>query len=261
MSIRSENYKLTEIDLVEEPITPFPSGSPRAIIEPDKRSRLVFLTDPTGLAVERYKLLRHQLQGLSPSGGLLLITSPSPGDGKTLTSTNLAWSIADSKKQTCLVDLDLRSPGVGEAIGQELPGDGVVEVLDGKSTIQQAMHQVGTSSLYILGVREPKSSPAPHLAPSVLRPFFLKLRSMFDWVIIDMPPAIPMSDVAEVLPLVDGALMIVRSGQTKKSLIAPTLEVLGTHLWGVVLNDSIISGSAYYGDYGYGADRKRKKQS
>jgi receptor protein-tyrosine kinase len=84
---------------------------------------------------------------------------------------------------------------------------------------------------------------------------------MFDWVIIDMPPAIPMSDVAEVLPLVDGALMIVRSGKTKKSLINPTLEVLGQHLWGVVLNDSRITGSAYYGDYGYGGDRKRKKNS
>ena len=68
-----------------------------------------------------------------------------------------------------------------------------------------------------------------------------------------------MSDVAEVLPLVDGALMIVRSGQTKKSLIPPTVEILGDRLLGVVLNDSFIDGSAYYGGYGYNAYRKRKK--
>ena len=260
MSARSESYNLTEFELPKEPIAPISLSEPRIIIEPNKSSRLVFLTEPAGLAVERYKLLRHRLQGISPKGGLILITSPSPGDGKTITSANLAWSIAETKRPTCLVDLDLRSPSVFDAIGQERPADGVVEALEGKATIQETVRQVGTSSLYILGIKEPKPSPASHLAPSVLRPMLTKLRSMFDWVILDMPPAIPMSDVAEVLPLVDGALMIVRSGQTKKSLIGPTVELLGQQLWGVVLNDSVINGSAYYGKYGYGPDEKRKKR-
>jgi Mrp family chromosome partitioning ATPase len=69
---------------------------------------------------------------------------------------------------------------------------------------------------------------------------------MFQWVILDFAPVIPMVDVAEVIPHVDGAIMVVRTGKTDKSMIAPALEILGTKLWGVIANDSPISGSSYY---------------
>jgi Mrp family chromosome partitioning ATPase len=59
-----------------------------------------------------------------------------------------------------------------------------------------------------------------------------------------------MADVGEVLPHVDGALMVVRTGKTDKSMIAPSLETLGSKIWGVVVNDSPINGSAYYAYYG-----------
>ena len=91
-----------------------------------------------------------------------------------------------------------------------------------------------------------------------MRPFLFRLRTAFTWVILDLPPAIPFSDVSDVLPEVDGALMIVRSGKTKRALIAPTLEVLSTKLWGIVLNDAVINGGAYYGYYGYGGKGNRK---
>ena len=73
---------------------------------------------------------------------------------------------------------------------------------------------------------------------------------MFQWVVLDFAPAIPMADVGEVLPHVDGALMIVRSGKTSKAMVPPSLEILGSKLWGVVMNDALIKGSAYYGHYG-----------
>ena len=73
---------------------------------------------------------------------------------------------------------------------------------------------------------------------------------MFQWVIVDCAPVIPMADVAEIEPQVDGALMVVRTGKTVKSIILPALETLGPKLWGVVTNDSPIRGSAYYGYYG-----------
>jgi Mrp family chromosome partitioning ATPase len=69
-------------------------------------------------------------------------------------------------------------------------------------------------------------------------------------VILDFAPIIPMSDVAEVVPQADGALMVIRSGKTDKSMIAPSLEILGSKLWGVIVNDSPINGSSYYGSYG-----------
>jgi capsular exopolysaccharide synthesis family protein len=233
----------------------------RITLDPNQDSRLVFLTDPCGLAVERYKLLRSRLCAMSPQGGLIMVTSPSSGDGKTLTSTNLAWSLAESGRQTCLVDMDFRAPALGSSLGYELPTDedGVVEVLTAKSRLARAIRQIGERSLYFLGIKESMDSASHLLAPDTLRPMLTKLRDTFEWVILDMPPAIPMSDVAEVLPFVDGALMVVRSGRTTKALIEPTVELLGAKAWGVVLNDSLINGSAYYGYYGYGADRKRKK--
>jgi hypothetical protein len=60
----------------------------------------------------------------------------------------------------------------------------------------------------------------------------------------------PMSDVSDILPQAEGALMVVRSGKTQKTLLPPLLEILGRKLWGVVLNDTPVLGSAYYGSYG-----------
>jgi Mrp family chromosome partitioning ATPase len=86
-------------------------------IRSNKKSRLVFLTEPTGLAAEQYKMLRRRLCTLHPHGGAMLITSPGPGEGKTLTSVNLAWCLADAGHHTCLVDLDFRAPGISPALG------------------------------------------------------------------------------------------------------------------------------------------------
>jgi Mrp family chromosome partitioning ATPase len=249
---------IDEHELMDDAARALSMGALQIDIEPDKQSRLVFLTDPCGLAVERYKLLRRRICALSPRGGLLLITSPNSGDGKTLTSLNLAYCLAEGGHRTCLVDLDFRSPGVCFSMGHEPEMDDVVEVLAEQSTISRAIRQIGDRPLYVLGIREGIESPSRQLDPAVLGPFLKKIRDAFEWVILDIAPAIPMSDVAEVLPHVDGALMVVRSGKTKRSLLGPTLDILGTKLWGVVLNDSLINGSAYYGYYVPNRSHKRK---
>jgi len=233
-------------------------GPPPLRLLSEKGSRLVFITDPSGLAVERYRMLRRRLLALCPTGGTILITSPGSGDGKSLTAVNLAWCLAESGHRTCLVDLDFRAPGVCKTLGCESLTYGTTEVLTGQCTATQAVRQIENCELHVLGIRDPIASPSRQLAPGVMRPMLKELRDRFDWVILDMAPTIPMCDVAEVLAHVDGAVMVVRSTKTTKSLIAPTLEVLGTKLLGVILNDSVIHGSAYYGHYGYGASHNRK---
>jgi Mrp family chromosome partitioning ATPase len=102
------------------------------------------------------------------------------------------------------------------------------------------------------------SAPSSALSdPSVLPSVLSNLRAAYEWVILDLPPAIPFSDVPEILPYVDGALMVVRAGKTKKSLIPPTLEILGSKLWGIVLNDTVVSGGDYYGYYYRDKSRRR----
>lgn len=97
-------------------------------------------------------------------------------------------------------------------------------------------------------------SPGELLSPASITPLLTELRSMFRWVILDFAPMIPMADVGDVLPHVDGALMVIRSGKTQKALIEPSLGILGSKAWGIVVNDSPIYGSSYYGYYGMRRD-------
>jgi capsular exopolysaccharide synthesis family protein len=218
--------------------------------QPDKHSRLVFLSEPAGLAVEQYKMLRRRLTSEHPLGGLMMITSPSPSDGKTLTSINLAWCLADGGHSTCLVDLDFRNPGVGSTLGCTFEQGGLEDVLQGRRSLANSICRLADRSLRVVGIKERVSKPDLLLAAESLGPVLKQMRSMFQWVVLDLPPAIPMADVAEILPHVDGALLIVRTAKTDKSLLAAPIEILGSKLWGVVLNDSPIVGSAYYAYYG-----------
>jgi capsular exopolysaccharide synthesis family protein len=231
------------------PLRPIP-GRRVVTIQPNKRSRLVFLTEPTGLAAEQYKMLRRRLCNLRPQGGAMLITSPNPGEGKTLTSVNLAWCLAEAGHQTCLIDLDFRAPGISPTLGYSFEEDGVEDVLTGQRTISQAVRQIGGRSLFVLGIKNRMASPGELLSSSSLTPLLADLRATFQWVILDIAPVIPMADVAEVLPYVDGALMVIRAGRTNKSMVAPSIGILGSKLWGVVVNDSLINGKSYYGYYG-----------
>lgn len=224
------------------------------MIQPGKNSRLVFLTEPQGLAVEQYKILRTRLCKLRPDGGVLLITSPGPGEGKTLTSINLAWCLADGGDHVCLVDLDLRAPGVASALDCTFDEDGIEDVLTEKRSIAESIRQIGKCSLYVLGVKKNLPSAGRFLTPKVLSPVLSDLKAVFQWVILDFAPVIPMVDVSEVVPLVDGAIMVIRAGKTNKGIVEPALEILGPKLLGVVLNDTTISGSSYYGYYGKDRD-------
>jgi len=223
-------------------------------LEPAAKSKLVFVAEPESLAVEQYKILRRRLCTLRPKGGVMLVTSPGPGEGKTLTSVNLAWSLAEAGYSTCLVDLDFRAPGVGRTIDYVFESDGVDDVLLGKRSVIQTLRRFGPGSPHVLGIVQRRASPGQLLSSPLLTPLLDELRGMFQWVILDFAPVIPMADVAEVISMVDGALMVARIKKTSKAVVDPALEVLGSKLWGVVVNDAPIDGSAYYGYYGKQAD-------
>jgi capsular exopolysaccharide synthesis family protein len=228
-----------------------PAAASRTIqLEAHATARLPFLTDPAGLAVEQYKMLRGRLNALEPRGGVLLVTSPAPGDGKTLTSINLAWSLAQGGFRTCLVDLDFRAPGLTRTLELSTDDGGAEEVLTGKKSLAQTLFQIGDRPFHVLGIRERVEEPSHLYASALLGPLLSVLRASYRWVILDLAPAVPMSDVSDILPQVDGALMVVRSGKTQKTFLPPLLEILGKKLWGVVLNDTPVLGSAYYGSYG-----------
>jgi capsular exopolysaccharide synthesis family protein len=180
------------------------------------------------------------------------MTSPSPGEGKTLTSVNLAWSFAEVGNSTCLVDLDFRAPGVSRMLRCSFEEGGVQEVLEGKAEIGELIHQLGQHPLYVLGIKRRLASPGYLFYSQSMQRMISKLRSMFKWVLLDFAPVIPMADTAEMTENINGAILVVRTHKTEKDMLNPAIEAIGSKLWGVVANDCPISGSAYYGSYGKG---------
>ena len=238
-----------ELSAFEAPTAPVSKG-PSTLAGLDDRSRLVFLTEPNGVAVEQYKILRHRLTSLHPRGGVVLVTSPGPGEGKTLTSANLAWCLAEGGHRTCLVDLDFRAPGLSQTLGLLTGQFGVEDVLSGERKVHQVLRPVGEFPFATLPVRRRRASPGSLLSAGAIVPLLEKLRSLHNWVLLDLAPALPMADIAELLPHVDGALLVIRCARSSRTLVTPTLDVLGSTLWGIVFNDAAISGSEYYGSYG-----------
>jgi capsular exopolysaccharide synthesis family protein len=220
--------------------------------QPNKDSRLVFVTEPCGLAVEQYKLLRRRLCALHPGGGILMISSPGPGEGKTLTAVNLAWCLADGGSATVIVDLDFREPAVASTL-RHCFESGVEDVLAGSRTLSESLYKLGDRPLHVLGITKALDSMSVHLTSSSLTSLFADLSARFSWIIVDVPPVLPLADVAELIPHVDGAILVVRARKTAQPVIAPALEILGTKLWGVILNDAPIIGDSY----GYGAYKGR----
>jgi capsular exopolysaccharide synthesis family protein len=179
-----------------------------------------------------------------------LITSPNPGEGKTLTSVNLAWAFAESDHSTCIVDLDFRAPGVSRALNYKFADGGVKEVLEGDAEIHDVVRRINENPLYVLGIKGRVAAPGHLLCSQALESMIANLRARFQWVVLDFAPVIPMADVSEVIPLVNGAILVVRTGKTEKDMLAPAIEAIGSKLWGVVANDCPINGSAYYPNYG-----------
>jgi len=208
------------------------------------------LTEPDGLGVERYRLLRRRLSTLHPEGGALLVTSPAPGEGKTLTSVNLGWALAEAGHRTCLVDLDFRAPGVSRTLQCTFDEGGVQEVLEEKADIMELVCQLGEHPLHVLGVKRRLVSPGYLFYSPAMPRMIAGLRAMYKWVVLDFAPVIPMADVSEMIPYINGSILVVRTGKTEKDMLEPALEALETKLWGVVANDCSINGSAYYGYYG-----------
>lgn len=252
MIVNSERPLATDTFNSSAPAYVVPRSISRVLgFQSDQGSRLAFLTDPTGLAVEQYKLLRGRLNAMHPKGGILLITSSSPAEGKTLTSINLSWSLAEGGFRTCLVDLDFRLSGVAKTLHLDTNDGGVGEVLVGERTLGQTLWQIGDRPFHVLPVATSTDSPSQYLSARVLGPLLQSLRAVYRWVVLDLPPAFPLSDVSEVISQVDTAVMVVRAGKTTDAFIRPTLDILGKKLSGVVLNGAYIRGSSYYKQYGY----------
>jgi capsular exopolysaccharide synthesis family protein len=202
---------------------------------------LVAALEPHAVIAEQYRALRTRIM-LGEDGQprrVLLVTSPAKGDGKSVTAANLALTMAQEfNRRIVLVDGDLREPGVHGLLGLP-PTPGLADVLNGSASLEEAIVHLPDFNLSVLPAGVAPDRPAELLGSAAMRRTLDALRTRFDRVVVDMPPVVPLADVGILAPQVDGVVLVVRAGETKKPDIERALSSFDANrLVGLVLNDA-----------------------
>ena len=188
-----------------------------------------------------YKMLRtHVLQRMTANGwNVLAITSPGPGEGKTLTALNLAITMAREVNITVLlVELDLRRPALHRLLGYE-PGPGITDYLVRDTPLSEVMFTPGFDRLVIIPAGPPAEDSSELLSSPRMVDLVQELKQRYPrrLVLFDVPPLLTSDDGLAFMPYVDAALLVVAEGQTAHEDIALAKDMLtSTHLLGAVLN-------------------------
>lgn len=212
----------------------------------NENSRLVFHTGNHGMATEQFRLLRRKLTQDFGECGVLMVTSPTTGDGKTLTSINLCSSLAELGEPTLLLETDLRRPTMSNVFSSppEIPGFELV--LSGNATPEQVIHLVEQLRFHVALVAKAPKAPSKLINGAELRQFLTWARAHFRWIVLDAPPVLPAADVADLLPQADGVLLVIRADSTPRELSKRSFDILGKRLYGVILNGATIASNGYY---------------
>jgi len=187
-------------------------------------------------------------------GGMVMITSASPGEGKTSVATNLAVAAARVGMWVVLVDADLRSPAVSARFGLDIP-HGLSDVLSGTEPVTDHLHDVGVANLRVLSAGSTPPNPAELLASPRAEMVWRELREDADLIVIDTPPILRVADPLELVGEVDDIIFVARQDQSRAHLVQAAVERIrrvGGRPSGAVLNDlgTVEKGDGY--GYGYG---------
>ncbi len=208
-----------------------------------RRNRLiVWGEEGDSLVSEGYKVLRtHILQRTKTEGrNTLMITSPLPNEGKTLTAINLAISIAQEVNQTVLlVDADLRNPSVNRYLGIK-SSEGLVDHLTAGVPLSELMiHPEGLAKLVLLPGGRPSGRAAELINSPLMRELVQDLKHYYPnrYVIFDLPPLLTYADALAFAPITDGIIVVVEAGKTAREDIERCQKMLEKfQLLGFVLN-------------------------
>ena len=203
------------------------------------RDRLISHFNPKSPIAESYRQLRTNIQFSSLDNPVrtLLVTSTGPEEGKTTTLANLAVTIAQTGSLVTLVDCDLRKPSLHDLFG--LPAEpGLTNVLLGSETIPY--HESGIENLRVLPAGPLPPNPSEMLGSRRMSEVIVQLKGEADYVLFDTPPVVIVTDAAVLATRVDGVLLVVSAGKTRRELAQRAkglLDKVNAPLLGVVLNN------------------------
>ncbi len=225
---------------------------------------LVSLVDPTSFEADQYRALRHVLEQLHAMKRVIAVTSSVAGDGKTTTTLNLAGALAHAPEARILVvDLDLRTPSVGNRLGLTAQSPGLVDlILNPELTLPDVVRPHPRFRLSVLPAGRIMTVPYELLKSPRLGELLHEARQRYDYVVLDTPPLVPVPDTRLIADRVDGFIMVVAAHWTPRALFEDALNLLDpSTLIGLVFNGDDRPLSGYYGYYyGYGYGRRARRQ-
>lgn len=215
---------------------------------------LVTLTQPRSPAAEAYRTLRTNLifSSLDRALATLLVTSAAPDEGKSITLANLAVTIAQGGRRTIVVDCDLRRPTQHSLWGLPASGRGLTSmVLEPDGLSNPPLAGVGIENLHVLTSGPLPPNPADLLGSRRMEEIIAALKSRADIVLFDAPPVLAVTDAALLASKLDGALLVVEAGATRREhalRAKDMLDKLNVRIVGVALNNAPVDSSmgAYF---------------
>jgi len=188
---------------------------------------------------EEFRTLRSRLQQIRTRRPIrkLLITSAMPGEGKSFVATNLAFALASQADQrVLLVDADLRRSSLHTLLGAPAR-PGLAAFLSGRATAEEILQKGADSRLYFIPAGDPAQNATDLLSTGCMDTLLRQMEPIFDWIIVDSPATLPVSDSVLISAACDGVLFVVRSGSSQAEGSARAAEEFDPEsMVGVIVN-------------------------
>ncbi|WP_010648194.1 CpsD/CapB family tyrosine-protein kinase [Oceanobacillus massiliensis] len=216
----------------------------------NKMRNLITKLNPKSPISEQYRTIRTNIQYASVDETIksLLVTSSGPGEGKSTTIANLAVVYAQTGKKVLLIDADLRKPTVHYTFRLDNLR-GLSNILVGETTLNDSVNRTDVENLDVISCGPIPPNPSELLASRKMDAFLREATDAYDIVIFDTPPVLAVTDAQIMANIVDGSLLVVRSGQTNIEAATKAKEALEpakAKLLGTVLNGREKKASNYY---------------
>ncbi|WP_158580698.1 polysaccharide biosynthesis tyrosine autokinase [Cellulomonas rhizosphaerae] len=220
------------------------------------------LNAPTTPRAEGFRRLQANLQYLETGASLnsIVVTSAVPAEGKTSTTLNLALAVAEKGGSVLVIDADLRRPAIGSSAGIE-SAVGLTTVLIGHASLEDVVQTWGNDNLHLLPSGALPPNPSQLLDSPAMHSLLDEAVKLYDLVVIDCPPVLPVIDAPVLGRHADGVLMVVALRRTRKHQLRSalaSLDTVGASVLGVVATNVVDKGMD--GTYGYSYQPVKKKR-
>jgi receptor protein-tyrosine kinase len=226
--------------------------------QPAQQGHMINSLRPHEAPTEEFRTLRTRLnhmQGLQPIH-TVLVTSPSPAEGKSFASVNLALAEAQLvDNPTLLADFDFRRP-VMHSLFHVPRSPGLTDYLQGKVELHRVIKKIAGANLYFMPAGEAVLNPLELLNLAEVKALLARLPSLFNWIILDTPPLLFAADANLLATLTDGTILVVRIGSTSIDSVKRAMQSLcENNVLGIVVNGArrgeLYSKYTYYHSYYY----------